>query len=109
MFYALPRAFITLSEFQRELLRSRVDVPVHVLPMVVTVDAVAAPRAESRGATLEIGVVGAVAFSTKGQDCLPRVARELRGSGRRVHIHVVGDGPDLPLFRAMVESSVPVI
>ena len=101
-FYRLPAQFIALSDFQGTLIRERVSVPVHVIPMVVPADIALAPRQRTEGAALEIGVVGAVSFRIKGQDVLPGLAGALLRAGRPFRIHVIGDGPDLGDLRARV-------
>ena len=104
-FYRLPEHFITLSEFQGELVSTRVATPVHVIPMVVPVCTILPPRSRAPDAALEIGVVGAISFGIKGQDVLPGVALELERSSRPFAIHVIGDGPDLAELRACVDQS----
>ena len=52
IFYRLPEHFITLSEFQGELVSTRVATPVHVIPMVVPVCTVLPPRSRAPRCTL---------------------------------------------------------
>ncbi|MDB4916851.1 MAG: glycosyl transferase group 1 [Gemmatimonadetes bacterium] len=103
LFYRLPRRFIALSEFQRELVQRRVHAPTRVIPMVIPRVAAGTER-QDRGTEriLELGVVGTVSFATKGHDVLPELSVALERRGTRARIHVVGDGPDLPRLRRLI-------
>lgn len=106
LYYRLPMSFITWSEFQRELLLKRVDVPVHVLSPAVANVELGTPRSRTGDPqALELGIVGSVAFSTKGQDVGPALLGAIQRRGTKARIHIVGDGPDLDPLRRMVETA----
>ena len=107
IFYRLPAAFIALSEFQRSLIATRVSTPVHLIPVVMAGEAGPLRPMHERGPTLELGVIGAVAFHTKGQDAMPALMRRLRERGTAARLHVVGGGGDLePLGRSAASAGV---
>jgi glycosyltransferase involved in cell wall biosynthesis len=67
-----------------------------------------ADRSRLRGAeglpdTFLLGMVGRVQIHHKGHDVALRVTRDLLGQGCKVHLVIIGDGPDSHTLRVMAD------
>lgn len=106
--YRLPDGYITISNYQAELLRrfTRSTQAIHVINNPADFD-YAAPRPSSTyapGQRLEIAVVGRIVFKQKNQHALIPMAQAL-AEKLDFRIHIIGDGPDRARLQEMINAA----
>ena len=107
-FYRLPSAFITINEFQKELIWRHSKKPVYVIHSPVDVENTSKDYRKQEKIfdlkCIHIAVVGRIVFKQKNQDILPKIAQEFAAIKQNVRIHVLGEGPDLNKLKRLVEK-----
>jgi len=100
IYYRLPDAYITVNDYQKELLMRfarkntiyTITNPVDSAMSIGAGDTKRLPYTMKQG--LDIAVIGRIVFQQKNQNILVKVARLLKGKKRNFVFHIIGEGKD---------------
>ena len=104
--YKLPDAYITINNFQKQLLKKYTTNSVYVLPNVIEMtENQTTNQKRTKKRDFSLGVVGRVKFRQKNQMYAIKLLAKIKKWDKNAKIHFIGDGPDLLYLKREVKES----